>query len=1494
MARLPIWVALGGWMLVCAGPSAAQSAMMGYYCVGGPKAGAMCDPSRHDTDCAFCDEGSHKDLSCTGDVDCVPDGRCRGTCENVPSDPVGSASRYAFFRDDQLWVTSLTDSGMRGDWAESDATLRRFTATSIGSGTSFSDTPASEDIVSTRGRFRDAHSDRVLLAYKVHTASGLMFLVRSPNPGAEPTWQHDGEPGGPIPPYTFPVSSQSLRSPLSLAAGDLDRRAGSDGFYHDEAVIAFEGPQQSLLVRVLDYQRNPGDVAATQFSALGTLASWERDGEVIPGSLAVSVGDYDADGANEIAVAWQVLTDAGRVTRLRLAILRYINAETDTPHLMLVKLVPLPPDTETASDVRFAGLQMASGDFDGDLADDLAILHLADNDFTRGARIEVIALDTDFVPHRTGVFRPLSSGTPSDGQAATWRPQLVSGLFQYNPLLGFGIGRRQLAMLSRLDERTVNLDILLIFDQDPTHFGFEVMRREPYMDQPEPRGTCEHSGAECRSSGDCGSERCLGVANMSLTAGNFRGGDPTALQDVVPIWSLALAMSEPYIAVYRPDVGTAFVYEPLPSDVRQYLVQAYDRRGNSVYLGPPLFLTVDQLIKPELIVQEPPKHCDWSPAANGGQFVNVTRKSGLAVTMSDDTRTVYKSKTTTTSDWTIGGSITLRAKATAELGVDKIAEAKVTSQGKLKVSGSFSERNRDYETRSQSYELSIVSSTTQDDLVAGSFRTLFIWRYPVIGFALTDRNAEPLTKDGMPLHPFYEIVLPGHVGHIQPSGGLNFDWYQPPHENGYVLSYPPISLDGENPVQLTDLGVYSLPGDMVCSNGAKTCAGGTRQNMGCEIDGDCPESVCIGKRCLGDADCRPTALSNATCDPAPKRQPLLNVAYFIDGETQRIDLTIKESAGGGATRRTAGKLGEDADLKVTAYASGGELLEDVKVKTSVEIAINNRNSWSTLRESQHETTSSTGFTLSRSCDGARPCNTAARAYKAATAYYYTESGTQKVVHAVDVTSSSSGRAFWQRYAGRPDPALNLPQRIVITADDQGEVPRWNDTLSHQRIRGFFLLHADDPATPALHDAPFGRAVLDGDKVKFRVRVYNYSLDTAVQDVPVLFVALPVDAADQRIDLAHRLPLCTVGTTCPTVSLAPRDMRPVDFVWDTTGHGPAGGGSQLYRIFVVLDPDCKWDAALPCGGRVKEIHEWQDRYNFPPTVDGRPDGEEITDPFTGEREVLESGQNNQGFGEVVIYRRPAPAPGEGGGAPVLIEPPPVDLSMPARAIAVRAASGAIRDTDVSLPVGRSVMLRVRVDASGPTNRPVTVLLYDGDPENGAVLGSRTLLGVDDVNGSYAWFDWVPGEAGTKTLFARVLEHTDDLQPGNDMSLLDVTVVADASPPSNSPHEDDGCQVHRASGAASGWWLLLPALACLILRVAAPGSLTGRAARGAHGRSRFRMTGRQAGRCRDVPRTAPGAPRARRGRPGSGHARYPNMPGGTAGLYWATHRRQYEAR
>ena len=286
-------------------------------------------------------------------------------------------------------------------------------------------------------------------------------------------------------------------------------------------------------------------------------------------------------------------------------------------------------------------------------------------------------------------------------------------------------------------------------------------------------------------------------------------------------------------------------------------------------LGAPLVSTLEAQPSPAVIFQDPPKHVDWLDKG----WVNVSRTPEINVTFTDETNKAFAHNTTTTSDFTIGGSASNTVTATAEEGLPGIEETEDSLQVTAGMKYSYDLDEAKYKKSAQNYSLTIKASTGDDDLVGGAYQTISIWRYPILGQLLVRRDGTVVTDaSGRSLHPYYELQIPGPVEKLSPPvAGRGLDWYQPLHENGNALSYPqrtPATLGGLVPIADRDVGAYQLPGD-----------------------------------------------------PAPKRQILANLGYALDPTTSSVDLDISATTGGGQDRKTENTVGwnlGDQELRVRA------------------------------------------------------------------------------------------------------------------------------------------------------------------------------------------------------------------------------------------------------------------------------------------------------------------------------------------------------------------------------------------------------------------------------------------------------------------------------------------------------------------------------------------------------------------------------------------------
>jgi len=429
----------------------------------------------------------------------------------------------------------------------------------------------------------------------------------------------------------------------------------------------------------------------------------------------------------------------------------------------------------------------------------------------------------------------------------------------------------------------------------------------------------------------------------------------------------------------------------------------------------------------------------------------------------------------------------------------------------LKASYSYEQNKSEYDSDYSSRALSETQATDADDVITGRVQTYDIWRYRILGADVTSEN--------QPTNGFYELILPGESFKFS-GAGLSLDWYQPPHENGNILSYPAPTGGFVPP----DLGPYDIP---------------------------CP---------AGDTNCNADGTKTVT-------EPLLPASLrFLDASSGSITVDYVNRYGSGDTYEAQHKLDSSLDVKVAYKLSARGLSGEVKGNFNVK----GGGSWGTLQTNDNQTTDETGITI------ARTPVAASQSYAIYPVYYITADGTFKVAYASDPLGSASGQSFWARlYGGKADPALNLPLRFDPLFHNN-KIVDWTPNLSPSRklIRGFSLLSPQlDPVTgrhPTLNEAP-----ADGDDVLLSAQVYNYSTGMAFANVEVAFSAVkynPVNDSEEgpRIQIGHTF-----------VSLSPRQGASARVIWHTKGLGPTGpSGSVQYRIYVDIDPDRTIDEIYP--------------------------------------------------------------------------------------------------------------------------------------------------------------------------------------------------------------------------------------------------------------------------------------------------------------------------
>ncbi len=238
--------------------------------------------------------------------------------------------------------------------------------------------------------------------------------------------------------------------------------------------------------------------------------------------------------------------------------------------------------------------------------------------------------------------------------------------------------------------------------------------------------------------------------------------------------SLQRSGDSAYLTEYTPlDIGSSSSHRLIIGDLD----------GDSMLLGEPTHITLENQITPLLFLNEPPKHID--PDASG-TVTNYSRYSEMLIQYAQSETESTETTNTLEVESNIGASITAEEEVGVDLGV-----VEASTKEKTTISASVGAKYEDIEKDFSSQSTSLTGQTNRDDFVLYRCHTIYIWRYPILGWK---RKADGADTERQ---AFYQVVVPGASAEDQAVhliAGRNVDWYHPPHMNGNVLSYPSTSV----------------------------------------------------------------------------------------------------------------------------------------------------------------------------------------------------------------------------------------------------------------------------------------------------------------------------------------------------------------------------------------------------------------------------------------------------------------------------------------------------------------------------------------------------------------------------------------------------------------------------------------------------------------------------------------------------------------------------
>jgi hypothetical protein len=928
------------------------------------------------------------------------------------------------------------------------------------------------------------------------------------------------------------------------------------------------------------------------------------------------------------------------------------------------------------------------------------------------------------------------------------RLQLVSGLFQYNPPT-WDFSRRQFAVIlnSSLCQSTcsnTNYSILASWFSVSSNQGGNLQFNQ---------------GGTTKITPPAGAVEA--AQRVAATAGAFRGNtifnsSPT----LPPIWSLAINAwydnGQNYVYILEPNGNGGFSVASqsvatgsVDSQARLAVVN-YDSNGSSVFLGAPIHLTASNLVTPTTILKEPPKHLAWSPdlskcspGLSGPGICNINRNDGFNVqfkdTLSNQVSTSTQQQKSSDFSTTDSISASLSVKTTVFPGIsNKFSISDTATFG-------YDQSHTDSSYYSSNGKVTYKSGaeTDHDDFLQVQTQNLDVWRYRV--YYSTNPNA----PSG---YTFYDLTYPSSPVDVSTPGLAN-DWYNPVHENGNVLSYSPQPPSG-NPYN-------GLPDD-------------------------------VGP---------PYTVLPAGGSPSMSTNGVLysGTGFCFGGISGAQTISLTGVTSSGDTVETSKTNSWDNDTQVgDTFKVGGS-----KISTSADADLGQQQSLSQSTASDNTTTGSTSVTFN--VDAGENTN----GYTIYPVFYNSNAGVLKFQQYVSIptaastgTCSEGGKWWTDNYGGAPDPALNLPFRFSFSSYDAStDTTTWDlqTDLERERLRSFFLTSATADQNQVY--TPLATNPAEGSTVRMAVRVYNFSLGQAAQNVTVQFSVMPYDGnADNELGCGtpgsgetgrYCAPNArtVLGTT--TISSIPAwggfgpdaNWQMAEYSWSIpSGFMAAHQNASEFRVYVNL--------SIPGNN---ELNPPQAPCNSSPASNPEPCPSQIAvHPSDPNWNPNAPGQNNEGFSYITL--QPAPGPSAQASSALTMhnmkaasvlraalngEPQQpfsaANLKTVPDSLAAVDPAGQLKSGLVVAYLGRP--LHVRVKAQSEINEVQELhkaRVFDGAGPAQKVIALKALRGVKFA-GTSAWFHWTPTTLGLHQLTAEILEPQEDLTKGDNTAKLSVIVV-----------------------------------------------------------------------------------------------------------------------
>ncbi len=456
---------------------------------------------------------------------------------------------------------------------------------------------------------------------------------------------------------TFPFYGGKIQ----VATGDFD----ADGL--DEFVVAWEGPSASLRLHVWDTN---GTIAPV---AKGAIA-----GETLGGKkfLDVATGDFNGDGKDEIAVAWQQGSDS------YLAVKVY---SVDSAGNLVAQAKLADTASDGVSPMIPGRIAITTGDFDGNASDEIAVaynvptyVHL---------RVFQVSADLKTLTEEGRAAVESGVGGTTDFERVGRQLGLQAGDFSADGI----------------DELAVIYGAKTTYSCNVSVFATDVLtptlRAEQVVD----------------------SMGCYGP-DLSMAVGDLNRDSIDEIA-VANVYGASVLSNRVDLNLFQvsPDLGTISAKGRIQGSepcwgTCHLAIAAGSYDGKNVRIGPPVYSHMDDTLQILAVINAPPKHKDTIDGVV--HDVNVVNRCLLPPCTYAKYETIEKSSTsmavTTNRDWSVSAELKLSYKFVS-----------------ASMSASYGESFEKTTTSFKSQEFGQDVQADEDDVIIRMVQSLNIWEYPV-------------------------------------------------------------------------------------------------------------------------------------------------------------------------------------------------------------------------------------------------------------------------------------------------------------------------------------------------------------------------------------------------------------------------------------------------------------------------------------------------------------------------------------------------------------------------------------------------------------------------------------------------------------------------------------------------------------------------------------------------------------------------------------------